>query len=110
LTRASAPRISSVPSTANDATFLIGLALAHANSTDGDALAESMRVVANPPGEPIYASDWAKALQAIKEGRDVDYVGITSNVDFDELGNNSEIGTIVKSYRDGQPVVVEHVD
>ena len=45
-----------------DAMFLLGLALAHANSTDGDAIAESMRLVANPPGEPIYAGDWAKAL------------------------------------------------
>jgi ABC-type branched-subunit amino acid transport system substrate-binding protein len=91
-----------------DATFLLGLALAHAESSDGATLAESMRAVANAPGEPIYASDWAKALDAIEEGRDIDYIGVTSNVDFDDLGNNAEIGTVVKSYRDGQPVIISH--
>lgn len=89
-----------------DATFLLGLALAHASSPDGTTLAESMRVVANAPGEAIYASDWAKALDAIAEGRDIDYIGVTSDVDFDELGNNAEIAIVVKSYRDGQPVVI----
>jgi branched-chain amino acid transport system substrate-binding protein len=89
-----------------DAAFLIGLALAHAGSEDGAAVAESMRVVANAPGEPIYASDWEKALDAIEAGRDIDYVGVTSDVDFDDVGNNSAIGTLVKSYRNGETVVV----
>jgi branched-chain amino acid transport system substrate-binding protein len=91
-----------------DAAFLLGLALAHANSTEGEALAESMREMANAPGELIYASDWAKALDAIENGRDIDYVGVTSNVDFDEVGNNSGIKTVVKSYRNGEPVVLSH--
>jgi ABC-type branched-subunit amino acid transport system substrate-binding protein len=93
-----------------DAAFLLGLALSHANSSDGEALAESMREVANAPGEPIYASDWAKALDAIENGRDIDYVGVTSNVDFDDVGNNSGITSVIKSYRNGEPVIITHFE
>jgi branched-chain amino acid transport system substrate-binding protein len=89
-----------------DAMFLLGLALAHANSLDGKVIAESLRRVANAPGEPIYAGDWAKALAAIESGRDIDYVGVTSDVNFDALGNNDKIVTVIKTYRNGEPVVV----
>jgi branched-chain amino acid transport system substrate-binding protein len=91
-----------------DATFLLGLALAQAKSTDGATLAEAMRAVADAPGEPIYASDWGKALEAIEAGRDIDYVGVTSDVEFDDLGNDARIATVVKSYQDGQPVILSH--
>jgi len=91
-----------------DAMFLLGLALAQANSADGKTIAKSMRAVANAPGEPIYAGDWAKALAAIESGQDIDYVGVTGDVDFDDLGNNDKIATVVKGYRNGQVVVLSH--
>jgi branched-chain amino acid transport system substrate-binding protein len=89
-----------------DAMFLLGLALAHANSEDGKTIAASMRAVANGPGEPIYAGDWAKALTAIQNGQDIDYVGVTSDITLDDLGNNSHVSTVIKGFRDGQAVVL----
>lgn len=89
-----------------DAMFVLGLALAHANSTDGEAIAASMRTVANPPGQQIYANEWAKALTLIQAGEDIDYVGVVGNIDFDELGNNREIVSVVKGYQNGQPVIL----
>jgi branched-chain amino acid transport system substrate-binding protein len=89
-----------------DAMFLLGLAIVHAESMEGRDIATSMREVANAPGEPINAGEWAKATAALEEGRDVDYVGITSDVDFDDLGNNTEIVTVIKGYRNGQPTVL----
>lgn len=89
-----------------DAMFLLGLALAHANSEDGKTIAASMRTVANGPGEPIYAGDWAKALTAIQNGQDIDYVGVTSDITLDELGNNNQVSTVIKGFRDGQTVVL----
>jgi ABC-type branched-subunit amino acid transport system substrate-binding protein len=90
-----------------DGMFVLGLALAHANSTDGEAIAASMRAVADPPGMKVYAGEWAKALDAIEAGVDIDYVGVASPVDFDDLGNTA-IGTVLKGYQNGQPVVIEH--
>jgi hypothetical protein len=89
-----------------DAMFVLGLALAHADSKDGRVIAESLREVANPPGTKIYAGEWAKALEAIEAGEDINYVGVASDVDFDELGN-IEIGTVVKGYDGGETVVLE---
>jgi hypothetical protein len=33
-------------------------------------------------------------------------IGILSNIDFDDLGNHSEIVSVVKGYRDGQAVIL----
>jgi hypothetical protein len=89
-----------------DAMFVLGLALAHANSTDGEAIAASMKAVANPPGQQVYASEWAKASSLIQAGEDIDYVGVVGNIDFDDLGNNREIVSVVKGYQNGQPVIL----
>jgi branched-chain amino acid transport system substrate-binding protein len=90
-----------------DAVFVLALALEHADSSDGQAIAESMRIVANPPGEPIYAGDWAKARAAIERGEDIDYVGVTGEVNFDDLGNNAEIETVLKGYAGGEQVILK---
>ena len=46
-----------------------------------------LRSVANPPGEIVGPADIAKALELVRDGKDVDYVGASGNVDFDENGN-----------------------
>jgi branched-chain amino acid transport system substrate-binding protein len=89
-----------------DAMFLLGLAVAHAESMDGPTIAESMREVANAPGEPIHCGEWAKALRLISEGKDIDYVGVTSDIAFNDVGDNTEIITVIKGYRDGRAVVL----
>jgi branched-chain amino acid transport system substrate-binding protein len=93
-----------------DAVFVLALALAHADSSDGQAIAESMRIVANPPGEPMHAGDWAKALAALERGEDIDYVGVTGEVNFDDLGNNGEIVTVLKGYSAGEQVVLSRFE
>ncbi len=89
-----------------DAMFVLGLALAHAESTDGKAIAESMREVANPPGTKVYAGEWAKALEALEAGEDIDYIGVASDVDFDALGN-VEVDVVVKGYEGDDAVVLD---
>lgn len=70
-----------------DATFLIALAIEKAGSTDRTAIRDALREVANPPGEVIEPGEWARAVELIAAGTDIDYVGVSGPIDFDENGD-----------------------
>ena len=61
-----------------DAAALILLAMQAANSKDSADYKTKVMEVANAPGEKIFPGQLAKALQIIKDGGDVDYVGATA--------------------------------
>lgn len=61
-----------------DAAALIMLAMQAANSKDSNDYKEHVMDVANAPGEQIFPGELAKALQIIKDGGDIDYVGATA--------------------------------
>ena len=61
-----------------DAAALIMLAMQAANSSAPGDYAGKVMDVANAPGEKIYPGELAKALQILKDGGDVDYVGATA--------------------------------
>ena len=75
--------------TAYDATVILSLAAAKAGSSDPKAIRDAMRDVANAPGEKILPGEFAKALELIKAGKDIDYVGASGPVDFDAAGDVS---------------------
>ncbi len=58
-----------------DAAALIMLAMQAAKSTKSADFAGKIMEVANAPGEKIYPGELAKALDLLKEGKDIDYVG-----------------------------------
>ena len=60
-----------------DAAALIMLAMQAANSKDSNDYKDKIMDVANAPGEKINVGELAKALQILKDGGDVDYVGAT---------------------------------
>ncbi|MBL8907149.1 MAG: amino acid ABC transporter substrate-binding protein, partial [Rhizobiales bacterium] len=70
-----------------DATFLAALAVEKAGSTDRAKISQALREVASSPGEVIMPGEWAKALEALKAGKDIDYQGAGGNYDFDEHGD-----------------------
>lgn len=70
-----------------DATFLAALAVEAAGSTDGAAVRDALRRVAQPPGEPIEPGEWAKAKELLAAGQDIDYTGASGPADFDENGD-----------------------
>ncbi|MGF1624785.1 MAG: ABC transporter substrate-binding protein [Alphaproteobacteria bacterium] len=70
-----------------DATFLVALAIEKAGTTDRTAIRDALREVANPPGEIIEPGEWAKALELIAAGVDIDYNGVSGEHDFDENGD-----------------------
>ncbi len=70
-----------------DATFLALLAIAKAGSTDRDAMAAALRDVASAPGEQIGPGEWARAMELIAAGEDIDYEGAGGSYEFDANGD-----------------------
>jgi branched-chain amino acid transport system substrate-binding protein len=68
-----------------DAGALIALAMQAAGSSDRSAIQSKMMMVGNAPGTKIMPGELAKALQILKDGGDIDYVGAT-NVEFNDIG------------------------
>ena len=61
-----------------DAAALILLAMQAAGSPDSAALKDKILDVANAPGEKIFPGELAKALDILKNGGDIDYVGASA--------------------------------
>ncbi|EBA07204.1 ABC transporter substrate-binding protein [Sagittula stellata] len=58
-----------------DAAALIALAMAKGGEATSEAVAANLMDVANAPGEPILPGELGKALEILKDGGDIDYVG-----------------------------------
>lgn len=72
---------------AYDAVMLLALATAKAGSSDREAVRDALTEVANPPGEVVGPGEFAKALELIAAGTDINYEGAAGSVDFDEDGD-----------------------
>lgn len=72
---------------AYDATMILALAIAKAGNTDSTAIRDAMRKVANPPGIEVGPGEWKQAMEAIQQGKDIDYVGASGSCDFDKNGD-----------------------
>ena len=75
--------------TSYDAMMILALAIEQAGSTDGADVQAAIRDVANAPGVEIKPGEWAKAVEAIANGEDVDYVGASGSLEFDDQGDVS---------------------
>jgi branched-chain amino acid transport system substrate-binding protein len=72
-----------------DAMAILALAAARAGSTDGTAIRDAIREVANAPGVQIRPGELAKGLEAIANGEEIDYVGAAGDHEFDDDGDVS---------------------
>jgi branched-chain amino acid transport system substrate-binding protein len=70
-----------------DSVMLAALAIQQAGSTDRAKVRDALRQVANAPGEAVGPGDWAKAVELIKAGKDIDYTGATGSMEFDAAGD-----------------------
>ena len=96
-----------------DGAILLSLAMAkaaadgHGYTIDGN----SLRFVANAPGEQVGPGDMKKALDLLADGKDIDYVGVAGDQEIDangDVSNTIEIwsiegGTITSSGRFESP-------
>ena len=72
-----------------DATVALALATQAAGSVEGAAIRDQLRVVAGPPGRTVSGtpSGVAEGLSLLAEGRDVDFDGAATTLDWDENGD-----------------------
>jgi branched-chain amino acid transport system substrate-binding protein len=69
-----------------DAVFLFALAMEAAGSLDGSAIRDALPGVSSG-GTRFGPDQYADAVAAIRAGEDIDYVGASGEVDFDEHGD-----------------------
>jgi ABC-type branched-subunit amino acid transport system substrate-binding protein len=74
-------------SQAYDASAVCVLANVAGGENTGTAVRDNMRNVANPGGEEFGPSELADAVEAVAAGDDINYVGASSPVDFDDNGD-----------------------
>lgn len=70
-----------------DAVVLMALAIAKGGAATTEAIHENLRSVAGPPGVKVNAQHLAKALKLIKEGKEINYDGVSGSCDFDKYGD-----------------------
>ena len=70
-----------------DAFAIAALAVEKAGEYDGPAVRDAMREVANAPGIKVGPGDFAKALDLIRRGEDIDYEGVAGSQNFDMNGD-----------------------
>jgi ABC-type branched-subunit amino acid transport system substrate-binding protein len=68
-----------------DAAAVLVLAAEAAKSTSGAVVKDKISEVANAPGEAV--SDVCKALELVRQGKDIDYQGSSGTVDFNPQGD-----------------------
>jgi branched-chain amino acid transport system substrate-binding protein len=79
-----------------DAVMLIALAAQMAGSSDRTAIRDNLRKVANAPGVIVGPGQWAKAVAAIKAGKDINYEGASGSHEFDAKG---EVAGVFAEYQ-----------
>jgi ABC-type branched-subunit amino acid transport system substrate-binding protein len=86
---------------AYDATVLIALAIGRAGESffdmsraeQGQAIRDNLRAVANPPGEEVTYGELKKAFYLLKEGKEINYQGVSGPIVLDDSGDIS-VGAI----------------
>ena len=89
-----------------DAAALLMLAMQAANSTDPQVYKDKVMEVANAPGEQIVPGELAKAMELLKAGTDIDYVGATA---VELIGPGESAGNYRQiTFEDGKITTVKY--
>jgi branched-chain amino acid transport system substrate-binding protein len=74
-----------------DGLYLLALAMQAADSSDPRAFRRQLRAISRDDGGDleVQPGGWAKAKQALLEGRGIDYTGASGPIDFTEQGDPS---------------------
>jgi ABC-type branched-subunit amino acid transport system substrate-binding protein len=75
-----------------DAVTLCALAAVAAGSNEGPAIAEQIQAVASAPGDKYDFTTMADAITALQAGEDIDFEGVSGNLDLDDNGDPT-VGT-----------------
>jgi ABC-type branched-subunit amino acid transport system substrate-binding protein len=89
-------------SQAFDAVDLCFLSAVAAESADGGAIAGEVRGVSGPPGRRFGPRDLSAAVQALRDGAEIDYQGASGPLDLDAAGDPTVGVYRIYRYRDGR--------
>ncbi len=72
---------------AYDAGAIVGLAVAAGGAATSAAIRDGIYKVTDPKGEVVYAGEFKKALDLLKAGKPIRYVGVIGPISFDQYGD-----------------------
>ena len=70
-----------------DAVTLCALAAVASGSTEGPDIAEQIQAVGSAPGDKYDFTTMADAITALQAGEDIDFEGVSGNLDLDDNGD-----------------------
>lgn len=92
-----------------DANIVCFLAAVAAGSSDPAEMAGEIRNVANAPGEKYTFEELAAAIEALSQGEDIDYEGVSGPIEFDENGDLTQSLYDIFTYENAQRVVQDTI-
>lgn len=94
-----------------DATMLCFLAAVAAGSGEGPDIQEKLQEVSGAPGTQYTYQQLPEAIEALQQGEDIDYQGVTGPIDFDDAGDPTAATYEVFTYNDdGELEVVRTIE
>ena len=97
-----------------DAVVLIALAIEKAGrgflkmspKNQGNAIRRNLISIANPPGQEVLYGESGRAFRLLKEGRDINYQGVSGPLTFDKNGDIREAAIVIWHIKDGKTLSV----
>jgi ABC-type branched-subunit amino acid transport system substrate-binding protein len=93
-----------------DAVLMCVLAAVAAGSNEGPAIQEQLQAVSGPEGEQYDYTQLADAIQALRDGDEIDFEGVSGPIDFDDNGDPGVAFYDLWHYEGGELVVDETVE
>ncbi len=93
-----------------DAVVLCYLAAVAAGSTEGADIAETIRDVSSPGGDPYTWDQLPEAIEALQNGDDIDYQGASGSIDMNESGDATAGVYDIYEFKNGAPEAVDEVE
>lgn len=93
-----------------DAAMLCFLAAVAAGSNDSSQIADQLRAVANAPGDLYTFEQLPEAIQALQDGTDINYEGVTGPIEWDDRGDLTQSDFNIYTFEDGVRVVLRTIE
>jgi branched-chain amino acid transport system substrate-binding protein len=93
-----------------DDVILCYLAAVAAGSTDGPELADAIIDVTGPGGTKYTYEELPEAVEALENGEDIDYEGVSGPIDWDDNGDLSRYIYNISEFKDGELVKLDTVE
>ena len=93
-----------------DNVILCYLAAVAAGSTEGEEMAAALPDVTNAPGDQYTWEELPEAVEALQNGDDIDYQGVTGDVELDDAGDPTSGVFGVFEYAEGEFTPVDTFD